>query len=418
MDGPTTALYFLRDRARLSAGERVAIIGASGSIGIAVQLARHFGAEVTAVCSGRNAELVRALGAHEVVDYTREDYAAQRYRYDVVFDTVGASSFAYARRCLRRQDRTVTGRVAPEGQRQAVPQDAGLKPRDAAEREDSERDQVAADDPKTRDGSAGHGAPPWSSMRELRRSSADRITFFCAVPQFRACRQPRLPVAWGEIAARAPGNAVFGFELGVFRPSMDTRGSDAELLQRWGEGSTQAGNELVERHFATLHRFFRNKAGSEVEDLVQQTFLACVEARARFRGDASFKTVLLSIARNQLFKHYSRAERRVVDGSLSSVRDLRTSPTGAIAKRQDQELLLEALRQLPLDAQVILELGFWEGLDAVEIAAVLDLPLNTTYSRLRRAKLALREKLDALAPAGMIIDPDQTASATRSGVLS
>ena len=198
---------------------------------------------------------------------------------------------------------------------------------------------------------------------------------------------------------------------------MDTRASDADLLQRWGEGSTQAGNELVERHFATLHRFFRNKAGSELEDLVQQTFLACVEARARFRGDASFKTFLLSIARNQLLKHYSRAERRVIDASLSSVRDLRTSPTGAIAKREDQALLLEALRQLPLDAQVILELGFWEGLDAIEIAAVLAVPLNTAYSRLRRAKLALREKLTALSPPGTSIDPDQTASETRSSVL-
>jgi NADPH:quinone reductase-like Zn-dependent oxidoreductase len=106
VDGPTTALYFLCDRARLCAGQRVAIIGASGSIGTAaVQIARHLGAEVTAVCSGRNAELVRSLGAHHVVDYTREDYAARGERYDVVFDTVGASTFARARRCL-----TPTGR--------------------------------------------------------------------------------------------------------------------------------------------------------------------------------------------------------------------------------------------------------------------------------------------------------------------
>lgn len=106
VDGPTTSLYFLRDRARLCAGERIAIIGASGSIGTAaVQLARHFGAEVTAVCSAQNAELVRSLGAHHVVDYTREDYAAHEARYDVVFDTLGVSSFAHARRCLTRQGR-------------------------------------------------------------------------------------------------------------------------------------------------------------------------------------------------------------------------------------------------------------------------------------------------------------------------
>ncbi|CAN96390.1 putative Alcohol dehydrogenase [Sorangium cellulosum So ce56] len=106
VDGPTTALYFLRDRARLRTAERIAIVGASGSIGTAaVQIARHLGAEVTAVCSGRNAELVRSLGAHHVVDYTRDDYAARAGAFDVVFDTVGASSFARARRCLSRGGR-------------------------------------------------------------------------------------------------------------------------------------------------------------------------------------------------------------------------------------------------------------------------------------------------------------------------
>jgi NADPH:quinone reductase-like Zn-dependent oxidoreductase len=115
VDGPTTGLYFLRDRAELSAGERIAIIGASGSVGTAaVQLARHFGAEVTAVCSGRNAELVRSLGAHHVVDYEREDYAARADAYDVVFDTVGASSFSRARRCLSRRGRYLVTVGGPE----------------------------------------------------------------------------------------------------------------------------------------------------------------------------------------------------------------------------------------------------------------------------------------------------------------
>ncbi|MCC7074208.1 MAG: NAD(P)-dependent alcohol dehydrogenase [Deltaproteobacteria bacterium] len=100
VDGPTTALYFLR-RAKLAPGMRVAIIGASGSVGsAAVQVARHMGAHVTAVCSGNNAELVRGLGAQEVVDYTREDYAQRGVTYDVVFDTVGKSSHRVANHCL------------------------------------------------------------------------------------------------------------------------------------------------------------------------------------------------------------------------------------------------------------------------------------------------------------------------------
>lgn len=169
--------------------------------------------------------------------------------------------------------------------------------------------------------------------------------------------------------------------------------SDAELLERWGEGSDAAANELIERHFALVYRFFCRKVGSESEDLIQQTFLACIEARARYEGRASFKTFLLAIARNQLLSYYARTPRGVSDAALSSVRDLGTSPTGAIARREDERLLVEALQQIPLDAQILLELVYWEGLGVVEVAAVLAVPVNTVYTRLRRAKLALRDKL-------------------------
>jgi len=101
VDAPTTALYFLQARARIRAGDRVAIVGASGSIGTAaIQIARHLGAEVTAVCSGKNAELVRSLGAHRVVDYTTDDFSKRGDTYDIVFDTVGKSTFGAARGCL------------------------------------------------------------------------------------------------------------------------------------------------------------------------------------------------------------------------------------------------------------------------------------------------------------------------------
>lgn len=100
VDGPTTARFFF-DRAGVGKGTRIAIVGASGSIGTAaVQLARHVGARVTAVCSGGNAALVRSLGADDVVDYAREDFSDRAGAYDVVFDTVGKSSFRAARRCL------------------------------------------------------------------------------------------------------------------------------------------------------------------------------------------------------------------------------------------------------------------------------------------------------------------------------
>lgn len=91
--GGATALDFLRDRAKLKAGEDLAVIGASGALGsAAVQLAKHFGARVTGVCSTANVELVRSLGADRVIDYAREDYRRGE-TYDVIFDSVGEASF-------------------------------------------------------------------------------------------------------------------------------------------------------------------------------------------------------------------------------------------------------------------------------------------------------------------------------------
>jgi NADPH:quinone reductase-like Zn-dependent oxidoreductase len=97
--GAVTALIVLRDLARVQSGEKVAILGASGGVGaVAVQVARHLGAEVTAVCSAEDADLVRSLGAHHVVDYRTEDYRTGQY--DVILDTVGASNFGASRRAL------------------------------------------------------------------------------------------------------------------------------------------------------------------------------------------------------------------------------------------------------------------------------------------------------------------------------
>ena len=96
-----TALCFLRDRANLRAGQAVLVNGASGAVGAAaVQLARHFGATVTAVCSGPHARLVRKLGACDVVDYSRADFTGAGRRYDVIFDVAGTSSFGRCRRVL------------------------------------------------------------------------------------------------------------------------------------------------------------------------------------------------------------------------------------------------------------------------------------------------------------------------------
>jgi NADPH:quinone reductase-like Zn-dependent oxidoreductase len=94
--GANTALYFLRNMAKLQPGQKVLIIGASGCTGVySVQLAKYYGANVTSVCSTRNLEMVRALGAEQVIDYTREDFTRNGQTYDVILDMVpGKSSFA------------------------------------------------------------------------------------------------------------------------------------------------------------------------------------------------------------------------------------------------------------------------------------------------------------------------------------
>ena len=101
-DGAIIALTCLR-KAGLQRGQSIVVYGASGSIGTAgVQLAKHFGARVTAVCNTKNLELVRSLGADAVVDYTREDFTGNGETYDVVFDAVGKHSFRRCRRSLKR----------------------------------------------------------------------------------------------------------------------------------------------------------------------------------------------------------------------------------------------------------------------------------------------------------------------------
>ncbi|HAL55603.1 MAG TPA: NAD(P)-dependent alcohol dehydrogenase [Bacteroidetes bacterium] len=103
--GGTTALNFLR-RGKLRSGERVLVNGASGGVGTAaIQLARHFGADITGVCSTTNVELVKSLGATYVIDYTKEDFTQNGETYDLIVDTVGTAPFSRCRDSLKEAGR-------------------------------------------------------------------------------------------------------------------------------------------------------------------------------------------------------------------------------------------------------------------------------------------------------------------------
>ncbi|MFN0245805.1 MAG: RNA polymerase sigma factor [Kofleriaceae bacterium] len=174
---------------------------------------------------------------------------------------------------------------------------------------------------------------------------------------------------------------------------------DLVLLDRWRTGDKVAGNALFERHFQALYRFFRNKTDDAIEDLVQETFLACVASKEAFRADASFRTYLFVIARNVLYAYWKRRAKlgEQIEIGEQSIENLSTSPSGVIARAAEHRLLARALRAIPLELQVILELHFWEGLSGPELAHILDIPEGTVRSRLRRAREQLEAKLAELA---------------------
>jgi RNA polymerase sigma-70 factor (ECF subfamily) len=176
---------------------------------------------------------------------------------------------------------------------------------------------------------------------------------------------------------------------------------DFALLQRWNAGDKASGNELFERHFAKLRRFFRNKVDdSDAEDLVGRTLLECVRSLPAFRGEASFRTYLFTIARRELGHHIRRklrdADRREPDFTVSSLADLGLSPSRIAAHQQVHDRILAAMQQIPLDFQITLELHYWEGLNGPELAEVLGIAPTTVRTRLHRAREALRERLREL----------------------
>lgn len=174
--------------------------------------------------------------------------------------------------------------------------------------------------------------------------------------------------------------------------------SDAELLDSWRAGDKLAGQRLCQRHAPAIVRFFRNKVSSPVEDLVQQTFLALLEGQERLGDPNKVRAYLFGIAHNVLRSHLRELARgRDIDPSVSSLAELDPGPTSALAHKREQKLLLLALRRLPIQHQVALELYYWESLNTVEIAEILGLSASAMRSRMARARSMLEAELASLA---------------------
>ena len=183
--------------------------------------------------------------------------------------------------------------------------------------------------------------------------------------------------------------------------------TDFELLDAWRTGDRGAGNTLFERYFDPVCRFFSNKVHHNIDDLIQRTFLGCVEGRDRFQKQASFRTYLFAVAHNVLrayFRERRRGDEQDAPGGLDddSRDEDSPSPSSVVANHQEQRLLLEALRRIPLDYQLVLELYYWEGLNSREIADMDDSPESTIRTRLRRAKERLEKRLEELADSPLL----------------
>jgi RNA polymerase sigma-70 factor (ECF subfamily) len=183
--------------------------------------------------------------------------------------------------------------------------------------------------------------------------------------------------------------------------------SDEELYRRWAEGEVRSGSRLVDRYLGAMSRFFANKVtqSGDVEDLVGRTFELCVRSLGRFERASSFRTYLYGIARKVLRDYIKKKSRQpaAVDFETTMLRDLGPSASIVAGAKAEQRLLVEALRSIPIEYQIAIELSFFEELTRREMAEILELPPGTVASRIRRAQTLLHEAMEAAAASPEIL---------------
>lgn len=174
--------------------------------------------------------------------------------------------------------------------------------------------------------------------------------------------------------------------------------ADMDLLERWSQGDNRAGAALLMRHRSALYGFLSRRTARDLEDVAQQTLLACVERRHGFRGDASFRTFMLQVARYQLYAQY-RQRRDPHHCDVAVLPCTGPSPSQKLAGEQDARSVTLALERLPPMFRDVLQLVYFEELPGPKVADKLGIPEPTVRSRTRRALLHLRREVDALSGA-------------------
>ncbi len=172
--------------------------------------------------------------------------------------------------------------------------------------------------------------------------------------------------------------------------------SDDALLGRWSTGDQHAGDKLMRRHYASLHRFFEVQAPESADDLTQTTLLACIEAQDRYRGDAPFKAFLFAIARRKLLTYLRSQQRydRMVAFRIAQGPDTVVTPSRCASLRQEQTAMLMGLAGLPVHLQMTVQLHYWEGMKVREIAVVFRVAQSTVKTRLVRARELIRQRVE------------------------
>jgi len=178
-----------------------------------------------------------------------------------------------------------------------------------------------------------------------------------------------------------------------------TQDPDFHLARAWAAGDKNAGGKLIEKYGDRLYSFFNQNVAGDVGDILQETFEACTKSIATFESRSTFKTWLWGIARNKLLEYYKKnrhGSEIIVNLSKASLADLGATPPQVIDDNQDGRLILEAMRNVPLDQQILLQLFYWEGLKGHELGEVLRVPENTARSRLRRARELFAREIERL----------------------
>lgn len=194
--------------------------------------------------------------------------------------------------------------------------------------------------------------------------------------------------------------------------------SDVELLDEWAAGDARAGSRLFRRYFGPLSRYFFNKVPGDHDDLIQETFMACLHGRHRLRDKSSFRAFLFGVAGNVLRMHFRRRRLHQPPEALEecSAHDLQPGPSTLLALQDEERVLLDALRCIPVPLQIVMELYYWEEMRTHEIAEAVELPLGTVRSHLRRGRQLLEQELGRhrLAPG---VSLEQRAGKLRATVV-